>query len=42
MRHEAESSEAVSNVDGDEVLALTDPIAKVVVRGCTVLQSAAL
>jgi hypothetical protein len=42
MRHETESSEAVSDVDGNEVLALTDPIAEVVVRSCTVLQAAAL
>jgi hypothetical protein len=42
VRHETESSEAVSNVHSDEILALTDPIAKVVVRGCAVLQTAAL
>lgn len=40
--HETERTEAVSDVDGDEVLALTDPIAKVIIRSCAVLQAAAL
>jgi hypothetical protein len=42
VRHETESAEAVSDINGNEILALTDPIAEVVVRGCAVLQAAAL
>jgi len=42
MCHEAKGTKAVTNVDGNEVLALTDPVAEVIVRGCAVLQAAAL
>jgi hypothetical protein len=42
MGHETESAETVTDVDGDEVLTLADPVAEVIVGRSAILQGASL
>lgn len=42
VSHEAESSKAVRDVDGNKILTLANPVAEVIVRSCAVLKASSL
>jgi hypothetical protein len=42
MRHESKTPKAIADIDSDEILALANPVAEVVIGCSTVLQTTTL